>query len=208
MKYLIAIISLCLMLVNYSQKTDSKAVAKAIPKLAFLEVPNTVVEKDMLTYQNHSSTWTFENAAYSGYVESYFSDGSLQQRFGVLNGLKQGEAKDWFEDGKLNYLANYYQGRLHGEKKVWYSDETHHVATHLNYHLGKLHGLQQKWYPTGEIYKRLNINMGKEEGLQQAFRKNGALYVNYEAKEGRIFGLKRASLCFELEDENLVYGKK
>ena len=30
---------------------------------------------------------------------------------------------------------------------------------------------------------------------------NGKIYNNYEAKNGRIFGLKRASLCFQLEDE-------
>ena len=45
--------------------------------------------------------------------------------------------------------------------------------------------------------------MGKEEGIQQAFRKNGDLFANYEAKEGRIFGLKKAALCFGLEDENI-----
>ena len=45
--------------------------------------------------------------------------------------------------------------------------------------------------------------MGKEEGIQQAFRKNGDLYANYEAKNGRIFGLKKASLCFGLENQKI-----
>ena len=45
--------------------------------------------------------------------------------------------------------------------------------------------------------------MGKEEGIQQAFRKNGDLFANYEAREGRIFGLKKAALCFGLEDEKI-----
>ena len=45
--------------------------------------------------------------------------------------------------------------------------------------------------------------MGQEEGLQQAFRKNGDLYANYEAKEGRIFGLKKAALCFGLQNEEI-----
>ena len=31
--------------------------------------------------------------------------------------------------------------------------------------------------------------------------------ANYEAKEGRTFGLKKASLCFGLEDENIQYEK-
>ena len=45
--------------------------------------------------------------------------------------------------------------------------------------------------------------MGKEKGIQRAYRKNGALYANYEAKNGRIFGLKKASLCFGLEDQQI-----
>lgn len=45
--------------------------------------------------------------------------------------------------------------------------------------------------------------MGKEEGLQQAFRENGVLFANYEAKDGRVFGLKKAKLCFGLEDESI-----
>lgn len=49
--------------------------------------------------------------------------------------------------------------------------------------------------------------MGREEGLQQAFRRNGYLYANYEARNGRIFGLKKAALCYGLEDENIQYEK-
>ena len=53
------------------------------------------------------------------------------------------------------------------------------------------------------IFQKINLNMGREEGVQQAFRKNGALFANYEAKDGRIFGLKRATLCFSLEEEDI-----
>lgn len=49
--------------------------------------------------------------------------------------------------------------------------------------------------------------MGKEEGMQQAFRKNGDLFVNYEARNGRIFGMKKAALCFGIEDKNIQYEK-
>ena len=45
--------------------------------------------------------------------------------------------------------------------------------------------------------------MGREEGLQQGFRKNGVVYANYEARDGRFYGLKKAKLCYGLEDENI-----
>ena len=86
-------------------------------------------------------------------------------------------------------------------------DSTHILISHLNFRLGKAHGVQKKWYTTGEIFKVLHFNMGIEEGIQQAFRKNGDLFANYEAREGRIFGLKRAALCFGLEDEEVKYAE-
>ncbi|MEO1653471.1 MAG: toxin-antitoxin system YwqK family antitoxin, partial [Bacteroidota bacterium] len=72
------------------------------------------------------------------------------------------------------------------------------------YESGKAQGRQQQWYKGGERFKELNIVQGREEGRQRAWRKNGKLYVNYEARNGRIFGLKRAGLCYELNNENIV----
>lgn len=46
---------------------------------------------------------------------------------------------------------------------------------------------------------------GREEGMQKAWRENGKIYNNYEAKNGRIFGLKRANLCYELENEEVQF---
>ena len=84
-------------------------------------------------------------------------------------------------------------------------DSNHVLISQLHYQFGKAHGKQTQWYTTGELYKVINLNMGREEGVQQAFRKNGALYANYEAREGRIFGLKKAALCYGLEDEKINY---
>jgi len=127
---------------------------------------------------------------------------------GILGGKKQNQATEWYPDGNYKQVANYHLGKLHGEKKLWSTEAAGHILiAHLNYKAGKPHGEQKKWFPTGELFKKLHLNMGKEEGMQQAFRKNGALYANYEAKAGRIYGLKKASLCFGLEDESIQYEK-
>lgn len=207
MKYILYITVVLLIIVNFSQIDKDNQTLQNPQIISVLTVPDIVIEKDKLIYQNHSSKWTLNDVAFSGLVESYYEDGSIKQRFGVLKGLRQGAALDWFEDGHLKFSANYHQGRLHGEKKIWYENSNHQLASQLNYHQGKLNGIQMKWYATGEIFKLLNLNMGQEEGIQQAFRKNGVLYANYEAREGRVFGLKRASLCFELEEETLVFGR-
>ncbi len=172
-----------------------------------LEVPEIVMEKSELKYKHEISLWTLNDQPYSGFAATYYPAGSLKEKFGILNGKKQNEAIQWFRDGHLKDVTNYHLGKMHGEKRIWSSDSAHILIAQFNFDTGKAHGEQIKWYPSGELFKKLNLNRGKEEGIQQAYRKNGALYANYEAKEGRIFGMKKAALCYGLEDENLKYNE-
>ncbi|MEO9871198.1 toxin-antitoxin system YwqK family antitoxin [Ekhidna sp.] len=169
----------------------------------FLEVPNITTVKSTLHYDHQISLWLLNGQPYSGFAVSYYPDSTLMERIGILDGKKQNEAIKWYPDGHFKNVSNYHQGKQHGEKKIWANDSTHVLIAHYNFRKGKAHGEQKKWYPTGELFNVLNLNMGKEEGLQKAFRKNGALYANYEAREGRIFGLKKAALCYGLEDETV-----
>ncbi|WP_299325967.1 hypothetical protein [uncultured Maribacter sp.] len=173
-----------------------------------LEIPDTSVEKSVLKYNHKTSVWTLNDIPYSGFAVSYYSDNSLKEKFGILNGKKQNNFIQWFLDGHFKNMATYDKGKLHGEKKIWSKDSAHILIAHYNYRRGWPHGEQKKWYVTGELFKKMNLNRGKEEGIQQAFRENGTLYANYEAREGRIFGLKKAKLCYSLEDENVQYKKK
>ncbi|MEM1123354.1 MAG: hypothetical protein AAGJ18_23135, partial [Bacteroidota bacterium] len=172
-----------------------------------LTIPDKTVNKTLMTYKNKISLWTLNDQPYSGYMVSYYPNGTLKEKTGVLNGRRQNLSSQWYADGHLKQIANYNKGKLHGEKKMWTSDANHVLVAQLNFAKGRAHGAQTQWYVTGELYKKLNLNMGKEEGLQQAFRENGELYANYEARNGRIFGLKKAALCYGLEDENLKYEK-
>ncbi len=170
-------------------------------------IPDRTVEKSLANYDRKTSLWSLNDERYSGYLVSYYEDGTFEEKIGILNGKIQNQSTKWYPDGHLKEVTNYHEGKLHGEKKLWSTDANHILLRHLNYHEGKAHGEQRQWYPTGEFYKKLNLQMGREQGIQQAFRKNGELYANYEAKEGRIFGLKKASLCYGLEDENINYEK-
>ncbi|MEL6535699.1 MAG: membrane-binding protein [Bacteroidota bacterium] len=173
----------------------------------YLAIPDGEIEKSELFYDREKSLWTWNNQVYSGYAVSYHGDGTLKEKFGILEGRKQNQAIHWYPDGHYERAANYHMGKLHGDKKTWSADTAHTLLSHLQYVAGKAHGEQKIWYPTGELFKKLHLNMGQEEGLQQAFRKNGALFAKYEALDGRIFGLKKAALCFGLSDENIQYGR-
>ena len=202
---LLAIFILSIFLTACAEKTRIPTKISHTPDQVdtLLEVPNNLVDKSALSYNNKTSLWTLNDQLYSGYAVSFYRDSVLKEKIGIINGRKQNQAIQWYPDGHYKQLANYHKGKLHGEKKSWSSDSSHVLITHLNYHLGKVHGVQKIWYPTGEIFKKLNLNMGREEGMQQAFRKNGDLFANYEAREGRIFGLKKTALCYGLEDEKV-----
>lgn len=198
-----SLLLLSFLLIGFLEKKETSTTSNNTDIL--LEVPETIVIKSDLRYDRDISLWVLNDLPFSGFAISYYPDNSLKEKFGILNGKKQNEAIQWYTDGHIKNASNYHQGKLHGEKKIWSSDSLHVLIAQFNYHTGKAHGEQKKWYQTGELYKKLNMNMGKEEGIQQAFRENGALYANYEALNGRIFGLKKAALCFGLEDENIQY---
>ena len=160
--------------------------------------------KLLLSYNHKTSLWTLNHIPYSGFAVSYYLNNTLKEKFGILEGKKQGEAILWYAAGHDKNVANYHQGKLHGEKKIWIKDTVHVLIGHYNYLNGMPHGEQKKWYSTGEIFKQMNLNMGKEEGLQRAFRKNWSLYANYEARNGRIFGIKNGKLCYELKNETIA----
>jgi len=204
MKKVIFILIGCINFSNCSRdnKNDFNITSRKSEVIS-LKVHDTVVNINSLVYHRESSVWKINNKIYSGYVVTKYENDSLKRKLGILNGKKNNEDITWFQNGKIRSKANYYKGKLHGKKQMWSQDSLYTLIAEYNYHLGRVHGKQTKWYSTGELFQIRNLQMGKEEGMQQAFRKNGDLYANYEAKNGRVFGLKKASLCFGLEDQKI-----
>lgn len=207
MKRIFIFAMLSLLFIGCDKPVKKEPIKSVNPPVQVLEVPANTIALSKLNYNRKNSLWTLDGQLFSGHAVIHFPDSTLKSKTGILNGKKQNEATDWYPDGQVKQIANYHQGKLHGEKKTWSADAPHFLISHLQYYLGKAHGQQKKWYPTGEIFKIIHLEMGKEEGIQQAFRKNGNLFANYEARNGRIFGLKRAALCYELEEETVVYRK-
>jgi len=146
-----------------------------------------------------------DDQPFTGRVVSTFANDIIQESIEYVSGRKYGHHKKWFANGELAFDARWQNGLLDGISTSWWSNGNKRSET--NQVLGKLHGVQLQWYPSGNIFKQRNMNMGVEEGLQRSWRENGKVYNNYEAKNGRIFGLKRASLCFQLDNEEIQISK-
>lgn len=165
------------------------------------EVPEIYVNANETELIANKGVVMLNGELFSGYSISYNNkdQSKIKTQKGYLNGKRHGLTKHWYSDGQLKQEIHYSDNKMHGSRTVFWPDGT--VQSRYQMVLGVPHGELLEWYATGELFRKRNFVHGKEEGLQQAFRKNGKLYVNYEARDGRIFGLKKAELCFEI-DEN------
>ena len=203
--HLLSILDFVFLTLNCSPSNEASSTS--LESIDLLEVPINEIEKSKLVFNKFKSEWTLGDSLFSGYSMSYYPEGMVKERIGILNGKKQNESEIYYRDSSYRSYALYHKGKLHGVKKTWSRDSSHTLLSHGSFYLGKAHGVQKKWYPSGELFKVMNMNMGREEGIQQAYRKNGVLYANYEAKEGRIFGLKKAALCYDVDDGNVQLNK-
>jgi antitoxin component YwqK of YwqJK toxin-antitoxin module len=167
-----------------------------------LELEKKIASNEELKLNPNQGIVYYKDEPFTGTGIATYPNGLVSEKITYLKGKRDGVLLRWFDNGLLSFEANYERNRLNGMVKSWWSNGK--LRSEANFQHGLVHGVQKQWYSGGQLFKVLHIVEGKEEGLQQAWRVNGKLFVNYEAKDGRIYGLKRASLCYELEGENIV----
>lgn len=157
------------------------------------------VNKDKLILNQLEGRWCYNDVPFNGYAVDYHENGVKAASISYYDGKKEGVAKKWFPTNALQKESYYNANKLVGTVISWWPNGL--VSSEAHYKMGVRHGIQKIWYANSQLARQTTIVDGKEEGLQQAWLENGKIYVNYEAKNGRVFGLKKANLCYELEDE-------
>lgn len=162
-----------------------------------------IVDKTALWLKANQGLVFYKDEPFTGVSVEGYPNRQTAESITYQAGKRHGLREKWFNDGTLSYSSNYQNGKLEGEAKSWWRNGN--LRSLYIYQNGIANGLQQEWYISGAKFKFRHLADGKEAGMQQSWRENGKIYNNYEAKNGRIFGLKRANLCFQLEDEAVVY---
>ena len=157
------------------------------------------VDKNLLILNQLEGRWYYNDLPFNGYAVSYHENEVKAESIGYYDGKKEGLARKWFASNRLQKESYYNSNKLVGTVKGWWPNGV--VSSEAQYKRAVRHGIQKMWYSNGQLARQTTIVNGKEEGLQQSWLENGKIYVNYEAKNGRVFGLKKANLCYELEDE-------
>lgn len=146
---------------------------------------------------------THKGQPLSGVRVDYYDNDTLALRESYLDGVKHGETARWYDTGIKSYEAYYQRNKLNGTVTAWWP--TGKKRSESIYSLGVLDGVQWQWYQSGAKFKQARFDQGVPSGLQRSWRENGKLYNNYEIVEGRVFGLKKASLCYTLDEEVIQY---
>lgn len=180
----------------FLQACQGDNLAKVIQKQSSHSI---LISSDSIILKANQGLFYYQNKPFTGTSISYYPNGNPATKIQFLNGKKEGLYQKFYPNKGISFEANYKNGRQNGTIKTWWKDGI--LRSEANKKNGVVEGLQTQWYASGAKFKEMNYVNGKEEGLQKAWRENGKIYNNYEAKNGRIFGLKRASLCYELEDE-------
>jgi antitoxin component YwqK of YwqJK toxin-antitoxin module len=158
------------------------------------------IDNNLLKLDSQKGIVFFESNPFCG-TAVLFKDSIKIASTEYVKGKKHGTTNKWFADGQISYEAYYENGKRDSVSRTWWKNGN--MRSQSNFEAGKAEGTQLSWYIGGQKFKEVNLVNGKEEGIQKAWRENGKIYNNYEAKNGRIFGLKRANLCFKLEDEKI-----
>ena len=167
-------------------------------------IENNFIHKKYLKLNQQKGLWFYNDKPFNGYGFKVYENDTLSEKTTYYRGKREGDDYMYFNDGSIKRKSFYVNNKLHGKKTNFLKNGQ--IMSEANYIHGRLHGVQKSWYASGQIAKHRNLNDGKEEGMQKAWLENGTIYVNYEAKNGRIFGLKRANLCYTLENEELSIG--
>jgi antitoxin component YwqK of YwqJK toxin-antitoxin module len=178
---------------------DNKNVGMAIVAEKTLAIENIEVLKKELILNQLEGKWYYKNVPFSGYSLVFYSNDTLAEKIGFVNGKREGIARQWSEKGVLRVESDYKHNRLDNVYKTWWDNGV--LSSQSNYIACIKQGIEEEWYPTGQLAKQRQLIDGQEQGLQKAWLQNGTLYVNYEAKNGRIFGMRKANSCYKLENE-------
>lgn len=197
MKYLKLVVSwLVLSSCIESEMVTAPDVEQIFPKV---EIPNEeVVANHPDITKSQSGVIAFKGTPFSGYLLKKYTNDSVFQRQGYLNGVLNGVTTGYYPSGQILYSRPYLDGEKHGE----------HIGYHQNgvrefqYYFvnGFSEGNHKKWYPDGSMLSDMNYRDGKEFGKQQVWRPDGKLRANYVVREnGRRYGLQGIKRCTKLD---------
>src|SRR5260221_4010911 len=87
------------------------------------------------------------NLPFNGYIETYYSNGKIEEKSPYLNGRLEGISYEWFTSGALQSSRLYVKGEKSGTHYGWYAGGPKRFE--YNFTNGLTEGMCTDWYPDG-----------------------------------------------------------
>jgi antitoxin component YwqK of YwqJK toxin-antitoxin module len=143
------------------------------------EVPRAelILRKDRLYRLNDTN-------AFSGLMCQRYSDGVLQSRSAVVEGLLEGLSEGWFTNGQLQVTEHFKRGVSHGLRTKWYPSGK--ILSQANIVGGQFEGTFRKWHENGLLAEQIEFSNGQPAGVSLAYFESGFLKARARLDAGKV----------------------
>jgi hypothetical protein len=163
-------------------------------------VPNDTISDSDPSFSIKNGLFHFKEKKYSGILKKYHSKVRMTVYISVYQGKRHGPYNSYFENGELCQTKQYNYNQITGRNYIYWKNGN--LKVDYWYYNGVKEGIQKRWYRDGSPFCEFNYKNGKRDGKQKAWRTSGKLQINNEIINGSTYGLNRASLCYNVENEN------
>ena len=127
-----------------------------------------------------------ENEPFTGIVQKFYEDGTLEMESEFKQGILDGVSKSYYKNTKLEMEGSYTEGRKNGVFKEYY--ENGKIKSEINYSYDLKEGLAKTYYSNGNVEAEGNFENGEEIGTTRVYYENGKLKEEIPYTNGVING--------------------
>jgi len=169
-----------------------------VTELKSIAIPDLTVKSGDTALFLNNGVWLYQQKPLTGFIETYFSSGSLKSRQSFYQGKEEGLFLSYYEDGSKDARRFYHKGEKDSINQGWWPNGNPRFEYHFKE--GVYEGDFKEWYQSGKPLKQIVYHNGKEES-GKGWRENGKIYMSFMVKEGRLYGLVNPNLCYSLKNE-------
>jgi antitoxin component YwqK of YwqJK toxin-antitoxin module len=126
---------------------------------------------------------------FTGFLLEYYTNGVLESRSMVSNGLLEGLSEGWYTNRQLQVREYYRTNFSNGWRTKWYPDG--HKQSEAQIVAGQMEGLFRRWYDSGQLAEEIPMRDGKIEGTGRSYYPSGFLKSEITIHDGDVTSAKK-----------------
>lgn len=159
-----------------------------------VKIPSIDKNKSDTRFKLKNGVLFFEDAPYSGTVNSFYEDGSLKSLSTYYQGKREGQYFGFYPNEQKWFERYYSKGLKTKMHKGWFRNGQQMFEYQFNNN-GVYNGFIKDWHANGQLAKHFNFVDGKESGSQKMWKIDGKIRANFFTVKGERHGLIGLKNC-------------